>query len=564
MSLLDLYNQIKSLESVFKLPIDYVTVNVGTFDALTGAFAGLTTVSETDPEPIEHSHGQHPINPPPHFAGESWVSITIDHNWRRTVTKIPAPKVGLAPVLLRFEIRNLGGDGTVNVGGHLVKVPAGQSSVTVNIWDIANTGWFIASGNVSHADRIMIQRAPGNIVGAGAFTVPALPLSIVYAPPADEAKLSKASYEVSESLGTTSSYQMSSDTSASQPFVPQNLSGLKDLQTIFNGVSKVFSKIPDPTFKTIGEVLGQISSAIGSISGAATTGTVDDSTSAITITESKGQSIIAESKNGGPGAGDAIHYLRDAKFVWLMAEGRFRIALMGGIYATFPASFLLTHAADANATGLPPGVVQQLLAMDPFVAGGSMVELPAERFEEIDSQVQGPFEYGGGQTVAATHSQTFATTDVRSRKDYTVQTQDFNAGWLAQLFGQQSGGLTMTASVTQAAGTTTSETQTINWELHSGPNERFVVELWRDRVFGTYAFRQEPVSGSPRFQGVATGANGLPLQKTTVKLTAGGKTYFATTDQTGHFAFFARNIPSGEASVAIGKQPPRNVSIGAL
>ena len=54
MSYLDVYNQIKSIESVFKPPIDYVTIDVGTFDAATGAFSGLATTTETDPEPLEH------------------------------------------------------------------------------------------------------------------------------------------------------------------------------------------------------------------------------------------------------------------------------------------------------------------------------------------------------------------------------------------------------------------------------------------------------------------------------------------------------------------------------
>jgi hypothetical protein len=58
MSYLDVYNQIKSIESVFKPPIDYVTIDVGTFDVATGALSGLTTTTETDPEPPEHGPNQ--------------------------------------------------------------------------------------------------------------------------------------------------------------------------------------------------------------------------------------------------------------------------------------------------------------------------------------------------------------------------------------------------------------------------------------------------------------------------------------------------------------------------
>jgi hypothetical protein len=565
MSYLDLYNQIKSLESVFPLPIDYVTVNVGTFDASTGVFQGLTTSIEKDPEPIEHGPGQHPVNPKPRFIGESWVSITIDASWHETITTVAAPKVGLAPVLLKFSIvNNNGGAWSVEVQGRVVPVGPGQSSVTVNIWDTTAAPWSIFSGNVSYTDRLMIQRAPNQIVGAGAFTIPALPLSIVYAPPADAAKLSKASYQESASIGTTSSFQWTNDSNTSSPwFMSQTLSGLKDLQSILNGLSAVFSH-GNATDKEIGQTFDQISKGIGTISGTETIGTVSQDGFSLTITESKTQTIFAETKAGGPGAGDAIHYLRDAKFIWLMSGGQFRIALMGGIYVSLSASYLAANANNQQATGLPPEVVQQLLAINPFVAGGSMVQLPSGRFEDIDSQVQGPFEYGGGQTLTGSYTKTFTTTETRSHSDYTVHSQDFNAGWLAQLFGQGSAGLKTTLTFTQAAGTTTTSTQSINWELHSGLSERFVVEVWRDRLFGTFAFRQEPVSSSARLQGVAKGPDGKPLIKQSAKLTAGGRTYFTVTDEAGHYAFFARNIPAGQASLSIGNQPQNTVLVATL
>ena len=110
MSYLDVYNQIKSLESIFTPPADYVTIDVGTFDAATGAFSGLITTIETDPEPLPHGPNQKPLNPKPHFVGQTWLSVTIDSNWLQTVTSIPAPKVGLAPVLLKFSIANHASD----------------------------------------------------------------------------------------------------------------------------------------------------------------------------------------------------------------------------------------------------------------------------------------------------------------------------------------------------------------------------------------------------------------------------------------------------------------------
>jgi len=144
MSYLDVFQRIKSLESAFPLPIDYFTIDMGTFDAATGAFAGRITHSRTDPEPIEHGPHQHPSNPKPHFQGEFWVSTTIDSRWRKTLTRVPAPKVGLVPVLLKFNIKNQGASSwAVVVAGETKTVRAGQSSILINIWDHGSANWSV-------------------------------------------------------------------------------------------------------------------------------------------------------------------------------------------------------------------------------------------------------------------------------------------------------------------------------------------------------------------------------------------------------------------------------------
>src|SRR4051794_26733413 len=100
------YDLIKQEEALFTVPAPYFTIDVGTLDLSTGVFSGLRTSSERDPEPLEHGPGQHPVNPPPRFVGQSWISITIDKTWHRTVTSTPAPKVPLTPVRLMFSVAN--------------------------------------------------------------------------------------------------------------------------------------------------------------------------------------------------------------------------------------------------------------------------------------------------------------------------------------------------------------------------------------------------------------------------------------------------------------------------
>jgi len=562
MSYLDVFQRIKSLESAFPLPIDYFTIDMGTFDAATGAFAGRITHSRTDPEPIEHGPHQHPSNPKPHFQGEFWVSTTIDSRWRKTLTRVPAPKVGLVPVLLKFNIKNQGASSwAVVVAGETKTVRAGQSSILINIWDHGSANWSVKCGAKSYTDRILIQRSAVRIVGAGAFSIPVLPLSIIYAPPADAAGLSKAVYETSESVGTTTSLLFSNEASSSKPSLPPRLSSLKNLQSAMNGLSALFGESEDPTMQGLSQALGKIAAGIGTISGTVTTGTVDEDSHSLTITESRSQTLYAETKNGGPGAGDAIHYLRDAKFAWLMADGELQISLLGASNASYPAAYLIANASDPSKTQLSPELVQQLLSLDPFVAGGSMTHLPADRFEDMNSLVGGPFEYGGGQTLSRAYEQTFATTDTRAHTSYTSHAQDFEPGWLSMLFGAEAEGLKTTLSVTQAAGTSHTETQSFRWDLHSGTNERFVVSMWRDRIFGTYAFTQEPVSATARIKGVAKGADGLPLKQQRVQLQTPGKIYSTITDEAGRFAFFAQSIVPGKATLLIPNQTPQSISI---
>src|SRR5689334_15307061 len=113
-----LYASVKQWESTFPLPAPYVTVDVGTLDVATGAFTGLSTETTTDSEPIQHGPHDHPKNPPPHFVGSSWVTITIDSHWRETITTVPAPKIAtLAPVELRFSVANTTGPWSVSVNG---------------------------------------------------------------------------------------------------------------------------------------------------------------------------------------------------------------------------------------------------------------------------------------------------------------------------------------------------------------------------------------------------------------------------------------------------------------
>jgi hypothetical protein len=207
-----LFELIKQYEGVIPIPAPYVNLGVGTFNAATGAWNGFTTKVVTDPEPIEHQPGQHPTNPAPHFTGAEYISVTVDAQWRRTVTTTPAPKVALAPVMLQFSVTNTTAPWSVTVDGFTVTAPAGQSTLNVSAWDRTSVSWSIQAGGHTHSDRFMIQR-PAGVPAFGAFTIPVIPVAIVYAPPADSQQKSAATYGSTDTVGTTVSWDFSTDSS---------------------------------------------------------------------------------------------------------------------------------------------------------------------------------------------------------------------------------------------------------------------------------------------------------------------------------------------------------------
>src|SRR3954447_9573335 len=129
------YDLVKHDEASFPIPAPYTTIDVGVLDVGSGVFTGLRTQSERDPEPIQHLPDQHPHNPPPRFVGSRWVSITIDATWHQTITSTPAPKVPLAPVLLRFAVTAAPTPWSVTAAGRTRFASAGQTVLLVDVWD---------------------------------------------------------------------------------------------------------------------------------------------------------------------------------------------------------------------------------------------------------------------------------------------------------------------------------------------------------------------------------------------------------------------------------------------
>ena len=536
----DIYAALKALEGKFSPPAPYFYLDVGTFNVDTGAFTGLTTSTTTDPEPIEHQPGQTPHNPPPHFQGDEWVSVSISPRWIRTVTDTPAPQVPLQPVQLVFTLsRSITSGWSVTANGISAQASPGQTSLSVDIWDASSAEWTIQANGKTHSDAMRLQR-PGGVLGGalGAFTIPVLPVTIIYATPADSLGSSTATYGQGQTVGQTTDLTNSTDTSHT---VPKSVVDTATLRSLFESVSGTFSGLAknDPTGAALVDagLFSGAASQMGQVSASETTGITDQSEMQMTVMTTTSTALGTTAHAGGPGVGDVIYFYHNLQMAWGYYQGGLRLCPFGYSNALQPVSAIKNNPA---AIGLSAEDAASLLALDPFVAGGPAANPPSDRYQFIDN-----WEYGGGATAHFTHTVTRDTKQTDTHTDYKIDTSSWDAGPILKTLGFGGSDQT-TIKFSNATGSDVSSTVTIDALLASGPTDQFVVTVWYDTVFGTFAFQQLKPLGTARVKGTGARAG------QTVTLKAGGKTFNAIADKKGSYAFHAPVIPAGRAMLTVG------------
>ena len=566
-----LYQLIKEYEAEIPIPAPFVTVDVGTFDAATGTFTGLTTRVITNPEPLEHEPGQTPINPAPRFEGAEYVMVSIDAQWRETVTREPAPVVPLAPVLLQFNVTNTTGPWSVTVDGYTTNVAAGLASVSVNVWDRTAHQWTLQVGAGGHQDKLMIQRK-GSIPAAGGFTIPVLPVAIVYAPPADSGKKSTATYAEGDTVGTSITYDFSTDSSQTvEPVfadgselnaylsvvgialgVEGQLAGL-DALSATNAAEKAQDAADATLLGDASKDFGDVAKLLPSDQILQQNGLTTDNSSTVTLTYSSTSTIGTTASGGGPGVGDTIVFFKDILVAWAYADGSLRLCPIGWNETIATASLIQSNPGQL---GIATSDQQLLLSLDPFVAGGASAQPPADRFTQ-PPDVPTSITYGGGSTFSHQYTVTRDEKTLSSEKSYTTDTNTFSPGAILQLFGVGTSKSQVTTTATTATTSDVSQTVTLNANLVSGPTDIFVVTIWYDSLFGTWAFQQLQPTGQP----AASGSGAAP--GTLVTLRSGSQVHVAVADAQGHYEFRAPNIAPGKVQVFVGNNSPTTVEIAA-
>jgi hypothetical protein len=534
----DVYNAIKAQQAKFPIPQNTATYVVGTFDAALGHFTYAIPIDTT----IELDRGDPrapggPLKPLPRPVREIIATITA---------------LNVENVTLQFNVVNRQGrDFVLSVPGYAaVHAPAGQDFVTLNVAQASVIDRFV----LTCGKRFMSQgpiEIQHKLVGLGVFTLPALPLALVYAPPPDQNKKNTASWSFSNSMGINFSVGTSQKNSSQTPDPQFNTPA--GLSAVIGTAGKTLGLLSDSTIKEIGGVLGVISSVIAMIPqifGQTKVTTQISTTSSqqhvLSLTVTDAQKVVTSAANGGPGSADIIYYLVNARMCWFVNGNSLQLALLG--WEGVASISVGTLRSQGVSSGLNTATIQSLLALDPFVAAGPQAALSRPRYVLIETA-----EVGGSQWER-TETYTLDQQDTSTSESMSSTVTDMEAGWLSFLGIGPSKTETDTVSytLTSSAQTSTKRTVTDTLDLYAGPTEIYSVEIYTDVIFGTFAYRSVPAPAAAKLAGTVHNTLNRPVPHAQVVLMNNGKRYVTRADAHGHYAFHSAGITPGETAISSG------------
>ena len=578
LSVADAYGQIKDLENTAQitLPQTQETVQVGTIDPKLGTFTwSVPTVVQTTTLP-----------PSPGQKTNTITNITVGVISTKAVdlllqlAVIPQPfQIASGPVVTSTNVAVStpkaaaigvesgvveGTNGGVIITGlptilstaNQITVDAGLSCSSAiqsqNISPPVST--FSLSINIPGHPliniRFFILRPPA--VALGAFTIPALPMTIVYAPPQGKLLKNTAVYSDMKALSRTvsSSITSSNNTKTVEAYTAADLvcnvasaitavaavvgtggagaaggasvvGALSQLGSALFGAAKDANDSTADATKQVSSELSLVSGILGSIDSTTPTdtGTVtveDDHSLTLTVTISE---QFGSEAGLGPGVGDRIIYMRNVRVVWMAVNGEVGIHILGfdSIGANAAEDLLQEEQSLAKGgqptLGLDAATIKSLLALDPLVA---TTRTPVPR---VGPPVIGPPRFvpadPPGRTGTGTSSAgdvflaSFDSTTDEKQTETSSQTTitDAKPGWVSVLFGADNVETTTTATFTSSQATDDKVEDKITSTItlvSQGLDDPYDVKIFYDNTFGTYAIVN---SNSPALQGITLAGN---------------------------------------------------------
>jgi len=417
-----------------------------------------------------------------------------------------------------------------------VSPPVSTSSVTINI-----------PGKQPIDVRFFILRPPA--VGLGAFTIPALPMTIVYAPPQGKMAMNTVTYSDTATVTRTvsSSITSSNDTKTVQAYSAADLVGkvasaittvaavvgtggagaaggasvagaLSELGSALFGAAKDANDSTADATAQVSSELSLVSGILGAVASSTPTnsGTVSvENDHSLTLAVSNMSQYGSESALG-PGVGDRIVYMLNVKVVWMAVNGDVGIHILGfdKVGANAVQDFLQEEQSLANGgqprLELDAAAIKSLLRLDPLVTTRRTV------FAHLGPPLVGPPRFVPADPPGRTGTGTGPNGDIfqasfdsaTDDKQITTNTQttitDAKPGWVSVLFGADNLETTSTATFTNTSSTDSQMDDKVTSTItlfSQGLDDKYDVKIFYDCTFGTYLVVN---SNSPALQGILT------------------------------------------------------------
>jgi hypothetical protein len=572
-TLSDLYSSIQAQEANFPLPQTTETITVANID-----------VSETNSsEPVIaysipiYYNGTHPV------AKRSQAPCTGNRVVVKPAIVQPMPVIGKGPCESTVQWPNSGGQLTVTNILHLnivfsisgwrdsktsltvtlgslppQTVPFGSTQVVFN--DVTDTapqltvtlnGGLTANGVPipDTASGVLPLTIKWELIGAGAITIPVLPVSIIYAPVVDAQQKNSAASATGISSSNTTTVTFSSQTSTTVP-VDTSFQNVVDITQAMQAIGPVLQKIPNGITQGVGAGLTTIAGLMGSSTATQTNSGVTATQNGLLVGSSQLITQTALASQGGPGVGDLITYYYNARVVWFSDGGTMRLAVLGFDGMVQINAGKLT-SAWLGLQSQPPGTVDPvahlnsdslhaLLLLDPFFDGtpsaNPTAQLSGTRFVPVSN---GVVEIAGGLlNEQFTHQ--ISSTDIKTQQATQTYSETDKAGLLSFLGIGVTSTQTIQTSLSQGTSSqnTIGKTATQSFTFNSNPNEYYSCEVYFDVVFGAFAFRVvNPAAASSIVKGTVVNSQGKAVPDARVVARVGSRIFITAADASGRFGF---------------------------
>ncbi|RYG77443.1 MAG: hypothetical protein EON59_17240, partial [Alphaproteobacteria bacterium] len=289
----------------------------------------------------------------------------------------PTIPINAISAILKFNVPN---GVTLTANGTSVQSSNGQAIVNVGKADLVD--WTLKSGAYSFSDKVLISRR--DVAGLGAFTIAALPISIIYEPPQNAGRTNSANIQLTSESAVIDTISNGNSTTST----PTWAGGEAALM-----VGKKMASITPQTSAAWPLINGAISALSGRPEVTDVVEVNADHTLTVKISDSQ---MVMTRPHSGPGHGDLIAFYKDARVIWGMDAGKVTLTLLDhhGL-SVLSVDQLRTDIAALSNGGLAQSrldvdTLKSLIALDPMASNSplkadtilSVPTLSPSRFEK--------------------------------------------------------------------------------------------------------------------------------------------------------------------------------------